>query len=77
MARHKNTDWNLPEKMQDWEMVMVPLLMDIRDELQALRGLANCYRIPRALDALAEMGADLRRKKRLTAKRRAAAKKGR
>lgn len=47
-------------------------LMDIRDELQAIRTLANCYRIPRALDALIEAGREARAKKRRAAKKRKA-----
>lgn len=48
------------------------VLMDIRDELQAINSKLNCYRIPRALDAITELGADARRRKRLAAKRRKA-----
>jgi hypothetical protein len=52
--------------------------MDIRDELKeankrlaSLESLARC--IPRALDAMIELGQDARRRKRLAAKRRKAA----
>lgn len=77
--RRKNQNWCVAEADGTLypEMrhgVMVAVLMDIRDELQALRTLANCHRIPRALDALIEAGVDLRRKKRALAKRRRAAK---
>lgn len=68
-TRHKNGDWKLASPIT-WEHVPIALLMDIRDELRAIRSLANCYRIPRALDAMHEMGVELRRKKRALAKRR-------
>jgi hypothetical protein len=69
--RHRNQDWQLPEKMT-WELVAVALLLDIRGELRTIRSLAQCYRVPRALDALIEQGAEARRKKRAAAKRRKA-----
>lgn len=75
MARNKDCDWNtgtLPNSVSV-EQAQLAVLMDIRDELQALRRLANCYRIPRALDAMIELGAEARRKKRLAAKKRKAA----
>lgn len=56
------------------EHVHLAVLMDIRDELQAIRSLANCYRIPCALDAMIELGAEARRKKRAATKKRKAAK---
>ena len=73
MARHKNGNWNLPDTMPDWKTVTIPLLMDIRDELQAIRRLVECYRLPRALDAVIELGADARRRKRKAAAERKAA----
>jgi hypothetical protein len=63
-TRHKNANWNVGEKITDWRQCQLAVLMDIRDEMQAIRRLASCFRIPRALDALHEMGVDLRRKKR-------------
>lgn len=42
MARHKNANWNLAENGLSWEAVHAALLMDIRDELQALNRLLNC-----------------------------------
>lgn len=77
--RRKNQNWCVaePDGTLYSEMrggVMLSVLMDIRDELQALRALANCYRIPRALDAMAELGAEARRKKRAAATKRRNAK---
>lgn len=72
MARHKhaNSAWDIPTlpggKVASTDAHLC-VLMDIRDEMQALRRLAECYRIPRALDALIEMGAAARRKKRKAA----------
>jgi hypothetical protein len=43
MARHKNVDWKLPDgPMQNWEQVYTAVLMDIRDELQALNRKLDC-----------------------------------
>jgi len=77
--RKKNANWNLGE-VTTWEQVAVAVLMDIRDEMQSVRrevsgihSLANCYRIPRALDAMHELGAEARRKKRAAAAKRKAA----
>lgn len=68
-GRYKNRNWRLPDALE-WEDAAIAVLMDIRDELQAIRRLGECYRIPRALDAMHEMGVDLRRRKRVAAKRR-------
>lgn len=75
--RQKNKQWRCAESNGDVGMAQATLatLMDIRDELQAIRALASCHRIPRALDAMTEMGADLRRKRRLAAAKRKAARK--
>jgi ABC-type transporter Mla MlaB component len=70
-TRHKNIDWSISGAMT-YDGATIAVLMDIRDELQALRSLANCYRIPRALDALIEAGAEARRKKRAAARRKKA-----
>lgn len=74
MARQKNVNWNCGETNDvTMDGAQLAVLMDIRDELQAIRSLANCYRIPLALDALRDVGADIRRKKRAEAKKRKAA----
>lgn len=52
--------------------VFLAVLMDIRDELQTIRRLAQCHRIPKALDGMIELAKDARRRKRLAAKRRKA-----
>lgn len=75
MARHRHADvaWNintLPSGKIANEDAHLAVLMDIRDELQTLRRLAQCHRIPRALDAMTELGIEARRRKRLAAKKR-------
>lgn len=76
-TRKKNTNWKLHVN-QDGTVpnhdAQLAVLMDLRDELQSLNRLANCYRIPRALDAMHELGVEARRKKRAAAKKRKAAK---
>jgi hypothetical protein len=64
MARHKNSDWQLPgPRIGTWEQVGIAVLMDIRDELQSI-GLQqtrllnilecrNFQNIPRILRAIA------------------------
>lgn len=75
-TRKKNANWNLnvdsAGRVSNAD-AQLAVLMDIRDELQALNRLANCYRIPRALDAMHELGVEARRKKRNAAKKRKAA----
>lgn len=86
MAEHKhrraNILWTIPETGSvDHAEAQLAVLMDIRTELKtnnehlaALLSLAQCYRIPRGLDAMIELGAEARRKKRAAAKKRKAAK---
>lgn len=40
--KHRNVNWNLPDKLQTWEQVNTALLMDIRDELRRLNTLLHC-----------------------------------
>ncbi len=76
MARYKDERWTLPDgtpaasggKTHSWDSIHTALLMDIRDELQAIRRLAECHRIPRALDALHSMGVAARRRRKRRAK---------
>lgn len=55
MARHKDANWNLSEPALTWEQAQIAVLMDIRDELKSINRLLNCYRIPRALDAISRI----------------------
>jgi len=52
MARHRNANWNLHDKLSTYEEIVVAVLMDIRDELQTINRQLSCPRIPRALDAM-------------------------
>jgi len=73
--RQKNKSWSVADKngkVTDWAQAQVAVLMDIRDELQAINSKLSCYRIPRALDAMHELGVEARRKKRDAAKKRKA-----
>jgi hypothetical protein len=56
VARHKDADWNLPERLATYDQVEVAVLMDIRDELKRLNRTLSCpnfQRIPYKLDAIA------------------------
>lgn len=58
MARHKDTQWNLPDgtkqstgsKTHAWESIHAAILMDIRDELKALNATLGCFRVRRMSD---------------------------
>ncbi|WP_448043766.1 hypothetical protein [Bradyrhizobium liaoningense] len=73
-SRHKNANWTLPTSGVSYAGAQLAVLMDIRDELQAINRALGCYRIPRALDAMHDLGVEARRRKRLAAKRRQAKK---
>lgn len=68
MARHKDTNWNLPDRVETWEQAQVALLMDIRSELKALNSTLSCYnflRIPRVLDSIRKNTVKPRRRKKV------------
>lgn len=67
--RHKDGDWTLPAKLDNWEQVIVAVLMDIRDELKAVNNKLGCYRVPRALDDLHSLGVAARRRRRMRRKK--------
>jgi len=52
MARYKNHEWNIPEHRNTWENVPIYLLMDIRDELQALNRVFACRNVQHGFSAL-------------------------
>lgn len=73
--RRKNVSWHVCQNGVEslpFDAAQLAVLMDIRDELQMLNRLAGCFRIPRALDAMIELGVAARRKKRAAKKRKAA-----
>lgn len=46
-----------------WSHVPIVLLMDIRDQLGEINSRLACYRIPKALDAVIELGRKKRRRR--------------
>lgn len=42
MARKKDANWSLNDKITTWEEVQVALLMDIRDELKNINRRLDC-----------------------------------
>ena len=71
MARLKNCSWDLSCKENDPTFsqfhIVAALLMDIRDELQAIRARLDCYEtlaIPRYLRRISANTAKPKRKKR-------------
>jgi hypothetical protein len=63
--RQKNVNWCIySHRANHQEGAQLAVLMDIRDELQAINAKLDCYRVPRALDALISMGVAARRRKR-------------
>lgn len=65
MARHKNVDWNLPDKLEDWGQLRAALLMDIRDELQALRRIMECHNVRGGFEAMQRIDKRLKTKIKL------------
>lgn len=61
MARHKDANWNLGDKVTSWEEVAVSVLMDIRDELKHINRRLDCPSTSRAAYAAAESANALRR----------------
>jgi hypothetical protein len=71
--RRKNGNWMLNPDARGCvttQDAQLAVLMDIRDELQRINQFLGCYRIPKALDAAIELGAEARRRKRQAADRR-------
>ena len=48
--KHRNLNWHLPDKVENWEQVKIALLMDIREELKNLNMKLACWRVDRMLD---------------------------
>lgn len=65
-SRRKNVAWTAPDETDKLTVDHAKLqtLQDIRDVLLDIAGLMRCYRIPRALDALASMGVAARRRRK-------------
>jgi hypothetical protein len=45
MARHKNENWSLNDRINSCDEASIAILMDIRDELQALNAKLSCFRV--------------------------------
>lgn len=65
--RNKNVQWTVPsrEDGRSTEQCILCVLMDIRDELQEIKSLARCSRIPKALDAAVRIDKRLAKKVKL------------
>lgn len=66
MARHKDANWNLPEKVSTYSEAHAAILMDIRDELKAISRVLhcpNCLNIPFKLDKIVRNTAKPKRKR--------------
>lgn len=46
MPRYRNSEWNLPDKLENWTQVNTALLMDIRDELKAVNEKLSVLQCP-------------------------------
>jgi hypothetical protein len=66
MARHRDINWNLPDRLITADQVTWALLMDIRDELKTIRGLLSCYRIPRAMEAVVRLDKRMAKTRKLS-----------
>ena len=72
-TRRKNVNWAVckeSDSVVTFDKTRLAIIMDIRDALHRVEDLLRCYRIPKALDVMIELGVEARRKKRLAAKRR-------
>lgn len=67
-VRNKNTNWNVPKVGASTEQAILCVLQDIRDEMQSINSKLNCYRIPRALDAVARIDKRMAKKIKLVGK---------
>lgn len=78
MARHKDQKWNLPEgekqpgggSTHSWESIHSAILMDIRDELQAIRFLhertLGCYNFTNMPSVIKRIDKRIAKKVKLT-----------
>ena len=77
MHRHADVTWTLPDQLT-WEQVNAAILMDIRHQLRELNqkvsGIRSCPTVLGALQGVAEIGRDIRRRERAKRKRRRKAK---
>lgn len=68
MARHKDANWNLHDRIQTWDEAQVSVLMDTRDELQKLNRLLHCHNfidIPHKLERIKKNTVKPRKKRKV------------
>jgi hypothetical protein len=70
VPRFANVEWELPRgsdgRIQTWDAVKIAVLMDIREELRAIRARLDCQStlgIPRQLERIARNTAKPRKRK--------------
>lgn len=64
MARHKDSNWTLPESNMTYESAQLAVLMDLRDELKHLNSLLHCPNFTAIPGTLYEIRTAVQRKKR-------------
>jgi hypothetical protein len=62
MARNKDVEWTLPDKLDNWTQVNTAVLMDIRDELKKLNSLMHCSNVIGGFRALQRLDRRLAKK---------------
>lgn len=80
MARHKDCNWDLPDRelsgKYSWDTVQTSILMDIRDELKRMNARLNCPRfieIPYVLEKIEKNTRKKRKKPKLKLVKKSAA----
>ena len=68
-TRHKNANWNVGER-PSLEYATLAVLMDVRDELQALNRVFTCWRFQSIPDTLKQIDKRLARRMPLRQKNR-------
>ena len=64
MARHKNLDWDIPDPIAQTSHAELAVLMDIRDELRAMRARLDCPETLAIPGTLARIARNTTKKKR-------------
>ncbi len=62
MARHRNGQWNLPDKLESYDQAILAVLMDVRDELPKF--MSNQNKILIKLEAIRKNTTKRNRKKK-------------
>lgn len=66
-GRFKDISWNLANsdgKIASWEMVVIAVMMDVRDELKRLNSLLYCHNFTGIPQTLRKVEKNTRKKKR-------------